>query len=596
MCDIDCPFRHDVRTIEDREFATCHLVQILTGLAEQRCEVDRSACQVCCGSVLHDLATTNDVVSSLVLSALAQTTDNSEAKPSRLSALHDAAITAFVPDAETSPQLVGHAPRCDVVMFCPDSSPQCERAIRSILNQVSVFPVLHLFGHANAAALLEKFDRHVDVQIHETANVRSVSDAIQELVPQLKTQFVAIQAAYTVSHIDRLYSSVTAMHENGLEILACAAKTTGGIVMPQQPSTKYERCAPLSGLVIRRGTIVDMGGFSDRPDWDAEFLFRAAACHRRLGILAKPLVTETKPVTPSPLGPKPHYDTTSDSALRSAGRGFVQQNVTCDVVLPFIGKLDFVEEALESVLNQDRADVVVHLIDDAATKDTGAFLSRWKDHPQIRAYRNQRNIGQFASFNNVYPFLETDLIAVQDSDDVSLPHRLHISGNALRLSDADLFGGTTITFGDKEIVVPDNEMARHRTPAPELRASHYPSPAQSRYFLMNPSLMVRRSAFAELGGFADFRERLRNRTGLDTEFQIRALCAGARIVVSKDIIVKYRIHSSSATQDTISGWGTAPRNEVQQEIERRRRGYLKGIFDARSFGALNAHFGMTERI
>src|SRR5262249_43854792 len=122
--------------------------------------------------------------------------------------------------------------------------------------------------------------------------------------------------------------------------------------------------------------------------------------------------------------------------------------VACDVVLPFHGHLDYVREALEGLLEQEGADAVIHLVDDASREDTEPFLRYWASDRRVRTYRNECNVGPFVSFNNVSAYRETGLLAVQDADDVSLPHRLRTAGNALRLADADVFGGRSWVFDD----------------------------------------------------------------------------------------------------------------------------------------------------
>ena len=121
-------------------------------------------------------------------------------------------------------------------------------------------------------------------------------------------------------------------------------------------------------------------------------------------------------------------------------RDFPMQRVASDVVLPFWGQLDHVRHSLEGLLAQENANVVIHLVDDGSPENTDDFLRYWATHPQVRTYRNVCNLSQFTSFNNVSRYFETDLVAIQDGDNVSLPHRVHLAGNTLRLAGADIFG------------------------------------------------------------------------------------------------------------------------------------------------------------
>jgi hypothetical protein len=74
------------------------------------------------------------------------------------------------------------------------------------------------------------------------------------------------------------------------------------------------------------------------------------------------------------------------------------------VVLQFYGQVDYVREALASLLEQEGAEVVVDLIDDASpVGESDSWLRCWVGHPRVRTYRNLENIGPFSSFNNVVP-------------------------------------------------------------------------------------------------------------------------------------------------------------------------------------------------
>lgn len=592
MQDIDCPFRHDVRTEGDVEVAVCGLVKKLTELPAEHCKVSRSACVVCCRSLTDRLVGANDVLTSIFHSATsAATKDLKEPLPDRVRHIRQVA-SQIVCGEDAYPVTTL---RCDVVIFCEDSSDATDRAIRSVLEQQDVIPLLHLCGRVEAGELLEKYSRHADVVVHPVREQRSVYDVIHDLIPSLHTQFVAVQDARSVSRGDRLKCSLAAMHDHGLDIVGCAVKTPNGTIEPQQPSTHSERFVASEGLLFRRASLIDMGGFCQCRNADIELLLRAVTEGRKIGLLPDVLV-ESNTVSVEQIRSRDSNYYKLEEPQSTFGRGFPQSTVACDVVLPFFGQLSFVEEAIRSILEQENADVVIHLIDDASVEDTSHFMSRWKQHTNVRAYRNRKNIGQFSSFNNAYPFLETNLVAVQDGDDISFSNRLHTAGNALGLADADLFGAATMLFGKTRIAIPGESFAREEVEAPSCRESHYPSRTKSDYYLMNPTTVIRKPAFGELGGFGDFGDRLRNRTGLDTEFQIRANLAGARIAVSKKALVKYRVHAESATQDTISGWGTTPRTEAQLEIERRRRAYRRGRFDPKAFGALRKFVGVTERI
>jgi hypothetical protein len=108
--------------------------------------------------------------------------------------------------------------------------------------------------------------------------------------------------------------------------------------------------------------------------------------------------------------------------------------------------------------------------------------------------------------------------------------------------------------------------------------------------------MYRKELFERLGGFADFGRTDRNCCGLDTEFYLRAAYSGARIAVSKHVVLRYRCHAGSATQNSATGWGSEPRNWTLRECRRRALLFQGAPFDPRAFGALGRFEGVTQRV
>jgi hypothetical protein len=310
-------------------------------------------------------------------------------------------------------------------------------------------------------------------------------------------------------------------------------------------------------------------------------------------ITEQPTVTCFAAPAPDELGPAPVYETSARS-LRHHALGFPMEPVECDVVLPFHGHIPFLREAIASVLEQRGAEAVVHLIDDATPGGADEELQYWGSHPRVRTYRNLRNLGQFASFNNVCPFLETRLVAVQDADDISRQERLHWSGNMLRLAGAEIFGGWTRHFRDRS-----DEDARDgaagEPPREAMGRSTLPTPGGG-FFLQNPTAMIRTGLFESLHGFGDYGALDRNKCGLDTEFYSRAYYSGARFAISREVVVDYRIHADSAVHNPWTGWGSPARLWSETENNRRFYVFQQGRFDPRVFGALGNDRGLTVRL
>jgi Glycosyl transferase family 2 len=584
-----CRFRHSIRRKGATEDAVCGWLQAVTGLrGSNRCRVARDACMACIASGPPSASAANPVVASLlyrICDDLVALGGAPGCSVDEATSLKEFVELALAPCQVEPSSLWG----CDVVICCADSAPPTEQAIRSALEQDGAIPIIHLIDDGGGGTpLVAQFARHWNVVVHRNPNPRGLFATLHELVPELRTEFVAIQEVGTISHRDRLATSVAALVSRGAEILAAPLVTPAGTVRPREPGRAFRRDLPTPTLVFRRAALLDMGGFADRPaDADVELVHRAAREGRAILVAPEATVTAIQAPSPSPLGPPPRYRPRME-LLDHHARGFPRQPVECDVVLPFHGHLPYVREALTSILEQERAEAIVHLIDDATSRGGDELLRYWGSHPRVRTYRNIRNIGQFQSFNNVFPYFETGLVAVQDADDISRPDRLHQSGNLLRLADADVFGGRSQIFG----AVPAEWSARRK---PLFAPSVYPYRGAG-FFLENPTAMFRVAAFEAVRGFADYGDLDCNKCGLDTEFYARAFYSGARFAISRRVVVDYRVHGDSAVRNSRTGFGSESRLLSEAENHRRFHMFQRGPFDPRILGALRAAPGVTERL
>ncbi len=407
-----------------------------------------------------------------------------------------------------------------------------------------------------------------------------------------------MQDAATTSRPTRLAGAVRMLVEYGADLLAAAVQTPEGAERPLPPGRSYRRAVAPETLVFRRAALVDMGGVADRKDdIDVELIHRAAR-ERRSILLSDSVMVDCTDTRSRPEVSCPPVYSPREGTLRHHALGFPTVKVACDVVLPFYGQIDYVGEALASLLDQEGAEVIIHLIDDASPDGAGKpFLRRWSGHPRVRTYANLENIGPYSSFNNVVPYLETELVAVQDGDDISLPHRIHTAANALRLSGAEIFGGRTRPFGSDTSLRPSNTEpgAVMQVARPSYRGSKVPTPRSQGHIIEHPTAMYRIGAFERLGGYSDFGRTDRNCCGLDTEFYLRAAHSGARFAVSNQVVLRYRCHPDSATQNAQTGWGSEPRTWTLHECRRRARLFQSGPFDPRAFGAMGRFEGVTRR-
>jgi glycosyltransferase involved in cell wall biosynthesis len=595
-----CGFRTNVRGKGRAQTAECRLLEQLTGLeGPGLCNVRRDACEACASSFQPSPEEINPVIASLLfrlstgIIAQGGILGCHKRKAARLRAFAEASVAGC---------LVEHpgGVRCDVVVCCPDSSALTDRAVRSALEQDGANVSVHLVDDGGAAAeILARYGNHRNVVLHRNSTPQGTFATLHDLIPALESEFVAVQDPRTISHRERIRASVGILAEQGADVAGASLDTRSGEIRAEPPGREFRRYIPPQTLVFRRASLVDIGGFANRRfDADVELLFRATLQGWKVALLRAPTVTDLGGSGEGPAGVAPPYQQQPGS-LRHHGRGFPERPVECDVVLPFRDHVHYLRQAVPGVLEQEGAEVVLHLIDDASTSGAEEVLRYWSTHPQVRTYRNVRNLGQFISFNNIFPYLETQLVAVQDADDISLPHRLHRAGNLLRLANADIFGGRARVFDDE----PEPGPIRHEEmPGPEEQhagpeqSSRYPRSGERGYFLLNPTAVMRVGTFERLAGFSDYGEPERNKCGLDTEFYVRAHCAAARFAVSREVVLNYRRHPNSATRNARTGWGSSPRAWTENENQRRFNILHGAQLEPSAFGALSNHWGLTLRL
>lgn len=93
------------------------------------------------------------------------------------------------------------------------------------------------------------------------------------------------------------------------------------------------------------------------------------------------------------------------------------------VIMPVFNGEDFLQESIDSILNQTYPNFEFLIGDDGSTDNSWHILSAQKD-PRIRLFRNERNLGIAVTLNILIDSSKGEFIARQDCDDISLPERL----------------------------------------------------------------------------------------------------------------------------------------------------------------------------
>jgi glycosyltransferase involved in cell wall biosynthesis len=167
------------------------------------------------------------------------------------------------------------------------------------------------------------------------------------------------------------------------------------------------------------------------------------------------------------------------------------------VLLPVYNGAPYLRRAIDGILHQTFADFQLLIINDASTDDSRAIAAAYDDG-RITLVDNERNLGLAATLDKGLTLAASELVARHDQDDVSHPSRLQAQIDYLRAHPETVLLGTQGNVIDKD----DRYVGG-------LDVSL--DPISIRWSLLfensfiHPSVMFRRSAIQQVGGYGGFR-------------------------------------------------------------------------------------------
>ena len=191
------------------------------------------------------------------------------------------------------------------------------------------------------------------------------------------------------------------------------------------------------------------------------------------------------------------------------------------VVIPTYNRAQVVQRAIRSVLAQDFHDFEVIVVDDASSDDTAAVVTGMGD-PRIRLLRQATNGGVSRARNDGVAAARGEFVAFLDSDDAWLPQMLGKLDRASRPksgSPVDLIYTYYYKYHVRSGTV---GVPLHLAP---IEGDIF-NDLLSGYWLLTSTMLVRRSAFLELGGFDPSINHLE-----DYDFSLRLASTSRRVAV-----------------------------------------------------------------
>lgn len=185
--------------------------------------------------------------------------------------------------------------------------------------------------------------------------------------------------------------------------------------------------------------------------------------------------------------------------------------------------------SLESLVAQHRpADEIILVEDGPLPPDLSALLTSFlARRPEARRIRLAENLGAGAARQVALEAARSDVIALQDSDDISVPERFRSQFSVLEGGDVDMVGSAMLEFRGS----PDEVVGLRSMPESPSDIARY---ARLRMPVNNPTAMFRRELALAVGGYRPLA------VNEDYDLVARVLVAGGRIRNLPDALVLFR--------------------------------------------------------
>lgn len=209
------------------------------------------------------------------------------------------------------------------------------------------------------------------------------------------------------------------------------------------------------------------------------------------------------------------------------------------VLLPVYNGEKFIEQAVQSILDQTYRNFELMIIDDGSTDRTSAILDQFHDS-RIRRMRNTENVGLIRSLNSAAQEAQGTYLARMDADDISLPVRFAAQVEFLETHPEIGVLGTAL-----------EQIDSHGRIISTLRLPHTHERIFWIFFfdtaIVHATVMMRSAIFRSAGGYNDTFAHVE-----DTELWSRLLFT-TRFANLQEVLYKRQLHNRSvgSTQHTV---------------------------------------------
>ncbi len=212
------------------------------------------------------------------------------------------------------------------------------------------------------------------------------------------------------------------------------------------------------------------------------------------------------------------------------------------VLMTVFNGAQWLEDAIQSVLNQTYPDFEFIIVDDGSSDATPEILERAAAADErIRLFRHE-NLGVSRSVNSVLPHIRNDWIARFDADDLMLPERLERQLAFVEQNPDVAVASSFATYIDAA----GNQVGDYTSPlTSRAEVARWLEHDLVIHFIQSGAL-VRKDAIEAVGGY-----RPEFNVTEDTDLWNRIAEAGYTVLVQPEVLMQVRVHERSLTRTSL---------------------------------------------
>ena len=169
------------------------------------------------------------------------------------------------------------------------------------------------------------------------------------------------------------------------------------------------------------------------------------------------------------------------------------------VIIPNYNNAPYLEECIDSVLDQTYRNKEIIVCDDCSTDDSRKVLSKYRSHKSVRIIYNESNMGVSKSRDRAIRMSNGEYITTLDSDDYYIDkNKLQNEWNII--SGHKKEGKDVIAFSNVKLILPNGRSAKFQG-GKQIKQGDLLVPILSREFMIPRDFLFSKKSYFAVGGY-----------------------------------------------------------------------------------------------